>query len=126
MSDPCTCDTAKDCGSIACPHPEVHGDWRDDLRSLLTDAGQFVATDRSAAYGRPLVNHERIARLWSAWLGVELTAAQAAGAMLLVKVARLMESPGHRDSIADIIGYALVYSDCVNGEELLGCEGTDD
>lgn len=98
-------------------------DWREPLRALLDDASGFVTSERSRYYGAPTVNHERIAALWNEWLtkgGTEsaqpITATDAAMMMLLLKVARLMQSPDHRDSVADIIGYALCYADCALSE----------
>lgn len=109
-----------DCGHLydseaehVCPST-ITDDWRADALALIEDATRFVTSERSGVYGRPKVNHERIAALWSAWLGQPITASDAAMCALLVKVARLMESPTHRDSIADLIGYALVYHDCVS------------
>jgi hypothetical protein len=37
--------------------------------------------------------------------------------MLLVKVSRLAESPSHQDSIKDIIGYAAIYNELLDGYE---------
>jgi hypothetical protein len=47
---------------------------------------------------------------------VEITAYDAAMMMLLVKVARLMHSPGHQDSHIDIAGYASISEEIANGE----------
>ena len=133
IPDPCTCATSELCGTIACPEPQ---DWRDNLRGILAEAGRLVESDRSEAYGRPVDNHRRIAALWNAWLDTAalgqadyattpLEAEDAAMMMLLVKVARLMETPDHRDSITDLIGYALVYADCIE-PSIDRKEGTDD
>lgn len=64
---------------------------------------------RGSVYGHPRPNHERIAALWSVVLEREVTADQAALCMLLVKVSRLVQTPDHADSIADLAGYAEVY-----------------
>ena len=66
---------------------------------------------RQAAYGHPRENFQRIAALWNGWLnarGVDyvFTAADTADFLVLVKMARLLESPAHRDSHVDIAGYA--------------------
>lgn len=65
--------------------------------------------ERGARYGDVTVNHERIARLWSVVLGVDVTPAQAALCMALLKVARLVQTPTDPDSIHDLAGYTEVY-----------------
>jgi len=79
-----------------------------DTESLLAERGQV--------YGPPHVNHRRIAALWSGYLEHEVTPSQAAMCMLLVKVARLIESPDHADSMDDLAGYLEVYRDCREAE----------
>tara|TARA_B100001287_G_scaffold14699_1_gene11044 strand:- start:285 stop:566 length:282 start_codon:yes stop_codon:yes gene_type:complete len=36
--------------------------------------------------------------------------------MIWVKIVRLLTKPKHKDSIKDIIGYAITYSECVRGK----------
>ena len=72
---------------------------------------------RGSAYGSPLVNHQRIAELWSAYLRTEIKPEQAAMMMALVKVARLIQSPDHADSIHDLAGYVEVYRQIINESE---------
>lgn len=72
---------------------------------------------RGSAYGSPLINHQRIADLWSAYLRTEITAEQAAMCMALVKVARLIQSPDHADSLHDLAGYVEVYRQIINESE---------
>lgn len=74
---------------------------------------QQIFEDRGAAYGTAKKTHARIAEMWSAVLGQEITPAQVALCMILVKAARLTETPDHHDSIVDIAGYAQVYKDCL-------------
>ena len=73
-----------------------------------------LLNDRGSVYGPPEVNHRRIAALVSAYLEHEITAEQAAMIVLLVKVARLIQTPDHQDSIDDIIGYAECYRQIVD------------
>ena len=84
--------------------------------SILDAAKGLVTGARREAYGHALDNHERIARLVNARLyeklrdpvGDPLTAEDMTAIMRLVKEARLIESPGHEDSLVDIAGYAHV------------------
>ncbi len=69
---------------------------------------------RGSAYGSPLINHQRIAELWSAYLRTEIKPEQAAMMMALLKVARLIQSPDHADSIHDLAGYVEVYRQIIN------------
>lgn len=90
-------------------------------------AGDFLATvanivggQRALDYGDKTQNHKRIAHLWNMWMHetrssgkssglVEdnhITAYDVAAMMLLLKIARLMHSPGHTDTHIDIAGYA--------------------
>jgi len=80
--------------------------------SVLEEARKLVNGSRQKAYGAARINHERIARLWNARLHEKLreplTPADVTSLMRLAKEARLIESPGHRDSLVDIAGYAEV------------------
>lgn len=63
---------------------------------------------RADVYSHPYPNHKRIAELWSAYLEFPITAFQASVMQILVKISRLVETPGHYDSLVDIAGYARV------------------
>lgn len=77
--------------------------------NILQEATAAVYGPRQAAYGHPSENFGRTARLWTAYLGERvpggLTAPDVAMLMVLLKMARLMESPTHRDSMVDMAGY---------------------
>jgi len=75
---------------------------------ILKEAHRLTHGDRNKNYGSPLVNHQRIAQLWSVWLETEITPAQAAMCLALVKVARLIETPDHLDSFVDLAAYASI------------------
>jgi hypothetical protein len=72
---------------------------------ILAQADRLTHGDRNKNYGSPLTNHTRIAKLWSVWLETEITPAQAAMCLALVKVARLIETPDHLDSFIDGAAY---------------------
>lgn len=77
-------------------------------KDILKEAARLTATDRQKIYGEPRVNHERIAALWSTYLDVDITPEQASICMLLVKVARVMQTPDHLDSYVDMAAYAAI------------------
>ena len=84
-----------------------------DVKTAIADeAKRIVSGARRSAYGRPEQNFERIARLWDAYFkntgrDIEITAADVSPMMRLMKEARLCETPDHRDSFVDLIGYAM-------------------
>ena len=64
-----------------------------------------VVKDREPLYGDPTPGYRRLAALWSAVLGIEITPQQVALCMILMKVSR--ESGKHHwDNLVDIAGYA--------------------
>ena len=65
-----------------------------------------IVAKRGKDYGDPLPNHQRIAGFWSVVFGHPVTPLQVIQCMRLVKESRLIETPGHRDSLVDICGYA--------------------
>lgn len=76
-----------------------------DRGKILSEAHRLTHGDRNKNYGKPLTNHQRIAGLWSIYLEQEITPAQAAICLALVKVARLIETPDHLDSFIDGAAY---------------------
>ena len=80
--------------------------------SVLEKAAAIVK-DRRAVYGEPDEYFIRFAGLLSAYLEHPVSPAQAAMIMLLGKVARLIASPSHEDSIVDIAGYLDCYAQVV-------------
>ena len=98
---------------------------------MLGAAADLVGGQRVEDYGDKYVNHMRIAKLWTMWLqeraaswkidcvdeesDFQISPYDVAMMMLLVKIARLMHSPGHTDCHIDIAGYASVMEEIVNG-----------
>ena len=82
-------------------------------KNQLLDACKVALNSRGQHYGKVLENHSRIAKIWSVILGSDVTEEQVALMMVGLKVARLVETPDHQDSILDIAGYAAVMSECI-------------
>jgi hypothetical protein len=82
-------------------------------KNELLDACKVALNSRGQHYGKVLENHNRISKIWSIILGSDITEEQVALMMVGLKVARLIETPDHQDSILDIAGYAAVMSECV-------------
>lgn len=91
-----------------------------DVKAAIADEAKRIVTGaRRAAYGKPEDNFARIARFWQAYFvntgrDVEIAAGDVSPLMRLMKEARLCETPDHRDSYVDIVGYTLTGAE-VNG-----------
>jgi hypothetical protein len=83
-----------------------------DRDSVLLEAHNVIHGARSRDYGAALDNHTATADMLSAYLRrkygfpLELTAEDVCLFNVLQKVARLANTPDHRDSLVDIAGYA--------------------
>lgn len=82
-------------------------------KAELLDNAKAAVADRGLNYGRPEDNFERIAKLWNVHTvnrhgpgHAVLDAQDVAMMMVLMKVARLENTPDHIDSWTDIAGYA--------------------
>lgn len=72
---------------------------------ILAAARQCVSVDRAETYGDARTNFGNIASLWSAYLGVPVTAVDAGAMLALFKIARFKANPAHHDSAIDCAGY---------------------
>lgn len=77
--------------------------------SITDEAKAIVAGERAADYGDAKESFSRIAKLWSAYTGIEITPWDVAQMMILLKVSRAKTSR-KKDTLVDIIGYA----ECAN------------
>lgn len=67
---------------------------------------QTLTDERGAIYGHPLDDFARIAKMKAPLQECTDLEVRHALEMILVKISRLIETPDHKDSIADIQGYA--------------------
>lgn len=70
-----------------------------------TTAAKLTA-ERGAVYGHPSVDFDRVARLKAVVAECKDPLARHALEMICVKIARLIETPDHLDSLVDLCGYA--------------------
>lgn len=89
-------------------------------KTIAVEAAETVEENRKV-YGSPLDSFRRIAELWNTFLkefdkDEELLPGEVALMMILFKIARLQESPDHRDSLVDIIGYVECYAEIMKIE----------
>jgi hypothetical protein len=75
------------------------------------DMVKDLVEERGQHYGDPLENHQRIADLWSIYLGHTITAHDVAACMVLMKMSRMRFDPLHKDSYLDGIAYLSFAAD---------------
>lgn len=76
--------------------------------------------ERAKHYGPVGPNIRRIARLWSAYLGVEVTPHDVGWLMVLLKASRSKVDPEHGDNYEDATAYIRI------AQTMSGTEGLDD
>ena len=81
--------------------------------SFAEIASDIINGARRSEYGSPRESFERIAALWSAYIGHEISWRDVAHMMILLKVSRTKQE-FHADSYVDIIGYTLCVEE-ING-----------
>ena len=77
------------------------------MMSILHEAHGLVHGDRGKDYGHPFDDLGRTAAMWTALLGVPVTAEKVAMCMVALKLSRLCNEY-KRDSVVDVAGYAEV------------------
>lgn len=83
----------------------------DIKNDIANEALRIVNGARRSAYGKPEQNFERIARLQAAYMAsraepdAPISTLDVPFLNIMQKIARICESPTHRDSFVDLIGY---------------------
>jgi hypothetical protein len=73
-----------------------------------------ILSNRGDDYGTPEENFQRIANVWSDWLGITIDSKDVGVMLILLKIARLRNRPDHYDSLIDIAGYAVATIEAAN------------
>lgn len=93
-------------------------------RAELLERALDAVNKRPKAYGPPEQNFERIAALWNEYAFGKygetnvFNAVDVACMMILMKVARIEETPDHIDSWTDIAGYAACGAEVVTANTI--------
>jgi hypothetical protein len=94
----------------------IEGDDTDTAWPVEYEASSIVRNgERQMNYGHPNQDFQRTASMWTAFLahklvpGAVITMEEMALMMGQLKMSRLASTPGHHDSIVDLIGYAICY-----------------
>ena len=80
-------------------------------QEVIEAALDCITNDRADQYGDAKENFDNIARLWRAYLKIDISDFEVIMLMILLKVARTKSSQGHSDNYVDIIGYAALASE---------------
>ena len=75
---------------------------------FLSEAIRLSGTDRQKDYGDKVENHSNIAKLWSAYLDIPVTAHDVAILMSLLKVARTKLGAVSKDTYVDMSAYGAI------------------
>jgi hypothetical protein len=90
---------------------------------LLNEVASIVSGERNKNYGPPYVNlDQRTARLWTEYLRTDediwysrgFDGIDVCNMMILLKMARIMETRNVKDNYADIAGYAAAAWEIAN------------
>jgi hypothetical protein len=79
---------------------------QDERGQILDEAKRIVSQDRNVEYGTPEDNFGRIAVMWGAYLNQDIRRHDVAAMMIMLKLARIGQSPHVMDHWVDIAGYA--------------------
>ena len=79
-----------------------------DTKDYLSHAIELVGGDRQKDYGDKVDNHNNIAKLWSAYLDIPVTAHDVAILMSLLKVARTKLGAVSKDTYVDMSAYSAI------------------
>lgn len=79
-------------------------DAKNTRSEVLAIAADLINGERQKHYGTPQDNFGTTAKMWSAYLDIEISASDVCHLMTLLKICRLKRGP-HRDSSIDACGY---------------------
>ena len=77
-------------------------------KEFLEKANTLIAGDREKDYGDKVHNHKNIARLWSAYKDIEITAHDVAVMMVLLKIASTKLGEISEDTYIDMSAYSAI------------------
>jgi hypothetical protein len=85
-------------------------------QETLKIAASLVSGERAKQHGDMFHSHDRIARLWSAYIGEALDAHDVACMMALLKIARTQCGEVNPDDYIDMAGYAAIAGELVDSD----------
>lgn len=86
---------------------------KSNMSVFLREVEHIVTNNRNVDYGDPLEDFSRTAKMWSAYLGVEIQPWQVSIMQMMLKISRLANNPFKGDSWLDIAGYSACGWHCI-------------
>ncbi len=84
-------------------------------KEKILDGAMAAVGEREFTHGECVENNKNIAELWTAYLGVPITADEVAVMMILLKIARTKSRTAVKDHYVDMAGYAAIAGEIVLG-----------
>lgn len=83
---------------------------KEHIGLILQDALKIINAERFDQYGRPEYSFNHIAKMWTTYLGIQITPKQVAIMMVLLKICRekVQNKP---DNLIDAAGYLGIAGD---------------
>lgn len=89
-----------------------------EIMNIVNEASQLVNEDRQKVYGHPSDDFAKVATMTQPIMESTIDPRlKHALYMIQVKIARLLNTPNHHDSIVDIIGYVNTYNMILEKDE---------
>ena len=85
-------------------------------QAYIDRAKDIVSTDREKTHGNKKINHDNIAKMWSAYLDFDISGRDVALMMVLLKVARTKAGSHNTDDYVDMGGYSRIAGELAEGE----------
>ena len=85
-------------------------------QAYIDKAKDIVSTDRELTHGNKKINHDNIAKMWSAYLDRDINGRDVALMMVLLKVARTKAGSHNTDDYIDMVGYSSIAGELSEGE----------
>jgi hypothetical protein len=98
------------------PEPRSYEIPLSPASKLLAKASALIDGERDKKHGDRLECHKQIARLWTAYLGVQIMPVEAAMMMALLKIARTRTGAYNEDCFVDLCGYGAIAGELANGK----------
>ena len=92
-------------------------------KEILKEANILIVGERHKDYGDKVKNHENIAKLWSAYKDIEITAHDVAIMMTLLKIARTKLGAVCEDTYIDMSAYGAIAGEIKSKEPKKESEG---
>ena len=86
-------------------------------KDYLETAIELITGPRAHDYGNKIINHNNIAKLWSAYLDINISAHDVAVCMSLLKIARTKLGSRASDTYVDAAAYMAIAGECKEKEE---------